>query len=308
MVQGAIVSNVCARSQGHSRRSLAISSIRRSISSSVVVRCSFEGRGSRRPRRRCRRDAARSGRAGPAESAGSPLPPSSSASGPPPPHPLPRTPPRSHPRPSNGSCSSKPSAHFTAAGAGTSSGCRKRCGATPCARGSTTCHSAATSPAARSRRSKRSSPPPGAPPMADMVRARWLERLARQGRWTRFLDVQAALPPGRLTSRLRCHRARALFETGDDAAGFEAAAALWLVPRSQDEACDPVFTLWVRKDGRTPEHLWDRTGLALRRGNPGLARHVARMLEPSERGRRRPVDPGLPPPRPARVRGAPRLG
>ena len=120
-------------------------------------------------------------------------------------------------------------------------------------------------------------------PMADMVRARWLERLARQGRWTRFLDVQAALPPGRLTNRLRCHRARALFETGDDAAGFEAAAALWLVPRSQDEACDPVFTLWVRKDGRTPEHLWDRTGLALRRGNPGLARHVARMLDPSER-------------------------
>ena len=120
-------------------------------------------------------------------------------------------------------------------------------------------------------------------PMADMVRARWLERLARQGRWTRFLDVQAVLTPSRLTSRLRCHRARALLETGADAAGFEAAAALWLVPRSQDDACDQVFALWVRKGGRTPKHLWDRMELALRRGNQGLARYVARMLGPSER-------------------------
>ena len=120
-------------------------------------------------------------------------------------------------------------------------------------------------------------------PMADMVRARWLERLARQGRWTRFLDVQAALPADRLPSRLQCHRARALLETGADAAGFEAAAALWLVPRSQDEACDPVFALWARKGGRTSERLWDRMGLALRRGNQGLARHVARMLDAPDR-------------------------
>lgn len=116
-------------------------------------------------------------------------------------------------------------------------------------------------------------------PMADIVRELWLDRLARQGRWPRFLDVEAALPPGRRTSRHRCHRARALLETGADEAGFEAAAALWLVPRSQDDACDPVFALWTRKGGRTAEHLWDRIALALRHGNRGLARYVARMLD-----------------------------
>ena len=116
-------------------------------------------------------------------------------------------------------------------------------------------------------------------PMADTVRSLWLDRLARQQRWDRFLEVHAEVPPNRLAARHRCHRARALLETGAERAGFEAAADLWLVPGSQDEACDRVFALWAKREGRTAEHLWERIDLALRHSNRSLARYVAGLLE-----------------------------
>jgi len=120
-------------------------------------------------------------------------------------------------------------------------------------------------------------------PMADLVGGLWLDRLARQHRWARFLDVHSSLSPGRLEARRECLRARALLETGNDTAGFEATARLWRVPRSQHEACDPTFALWAKKGGRTSEHLWHRIEISLRRGNPGLAAYVARMLDPPDR-------------------------
>ena len=121
-------------------------------------------------------------------------------------------------------------------------------------------------------------------PMADLVRLLWLDRLARQHRWARFLEVYASLSPRRVAARVECLRARALLETDDNLAGFEAAAQLWRVPRSQHEACDHTFRLWAQRGGRTSEHLWHRIELSLKRGNPGLAAYVARLLDQPDRG------------------------
>ena len=120
-------------------------------------------------------------------------------------------------------------------------------------------------------------------PMADMVRGMWLDRLARQHRWSRYLEVHSGITPGVFDARRECHRARALLETGDNLAGFEAAARLWRVPRSQDKACDPTFALWTKRGGRTSEHLWHRIEISLRRGNRGLAAYVARLLDKPDR-------------------------
>ena len=119
--------------------------------------------------------------------------------------------------------------------------------------------------------------------MADIVRGLWLDRLARQHRWARFLEVYSSILPGGVETRHECHRARALLETGDHLAGFEAAARLWRVPRSQDKACDTTFALWTKRGGRTSEHLWHRIEISLRRGNRGLAGYVARMLDQPDR-------------------------
>ena len=120
-------------------------------------------------------------------------------------------------------------------------------------------------------------------PMADGVRGRWLDRLARQARWASFLRVRSSIPTGPTGTRGKCLHARALLETGDDDAGFEAAARLWRVPRSQPEACDRAFALWTQRGGRTPEHLWDRIEVSLAHGNRSLAGYVARMLDPPDR-------------------------
>ena len=120
-------------------------------------------------------------------------------------------------------------------------------------------------------------------PMADHVRRLWLDRLARRHRWKRFLEVHSSLSPGRSDARLECLHARALLETGRNTAGFEAAARLWRVPRSQDEACDRTFAIWVQRGGRTPEHLWHRIEMSLERGKSSLAGYVAGMLDPPDR-------------------------
>ena len=119
--------------------------------------------------------------------------------------------------------------------------------------------------------------------MADIVRGLWLDRLARQHRWARLLEVYSSILPGGVETRHECHRARALLETGDHLAGFEAAARLWRVPRSQDKACDTTFAVWTKRGGRTSEHLWRRIEISLRRGNRGLAGYVARMLAQPDR-------------------------
>lgn len=121
-------------------------------------------------------------------------------------------------------------------------------------------------------------------PMADIVRALWLDRLARQHRWARFLDVYSEVSSNAIEIRHKCHRARALFETGANLAGFKATAKLWQVPRSQDKTCDRAFALWAKRGGRTPEFLWNRIEISLQRGNRGLASHVARMLDRPDRG------------------------
>ena len=120
-------------------------------------------------------------------------------------------------------------------------------------------------------------------PMADFVRMLWLDRLAGQHRWTRFLEVYASVSPYRVGTRLRCLQARALLETDDNLAGFEATARLWRVPRSQHKACDRTFALWVQRGGRTSEHLWDRIEISLGRDNRDLAAYLARLLDEPDR-------------------------
>ena len=120
-------------------------------------------------------------------------------------------------------------------------------------------------------------------PMADIVRVLWLDRLARQHRWSRYLEVYSDVSPDAIEKRHECHRARAFFETGADLAGFKATDRLWQVPRSQDKACDRTFAVWTKRGGRTPQQLWRRIEIALKRGNRGLAGYVARMLPQPER-------------------------
>lgn len=120
-----------------------------------------------------------------------------------------------------------------------------------------------------------------ATPMAERLRSRYLARLASQGRWA---DYRRLYRPDDSTER-RCLYQRALLETGDplQALAAEVLEPLWLVPRSQPAACDPLFAAWDGAGGITQDLVWKRIRLAMEAGEEGLARYLGRRLPDSER-------------------------
>ena len=111
------------------------------------------------------------------------------------------------------------------------------------------------------------------------LRNRWLRRLADRGEWRKFIEWY----PENASTELRCRYARALLETGDEAAAFAMAEALWMSGKSQPKACDPVFEAWLASDRFSPSLAWDRIGLAMERGNTQLTRYLERFLDPKDR-------------------------
>ncbi len=111
------------------------------------------------------------------------------------------------------------------------------------------------------------------------LRVRWLRRLASQGEWAKFIEWYR---PGSGTT-LRCHYARALLQTGDESGAFAQARELWMSGKSQPKACDPVFEAWLASEHFSPSLAWERIGLAMGRGNTGLARYLERFLDPEGR-------------------------
>ncbi|MGE5153691.1 MAG: transglycosylase SLT domain-containing protein [Bdellovibrio bacteriovorus] len=116
-------------------------------------------------------------------------------------------------------------------------------------------------------------------PQAERLRSPYLERLASEGRWADYARVYRADE----SAERRCLYLRALLETGRPAQALDPAEIepLWLVPRSQPAACDPLFAAWEQAGGLTPALVWSRIRLAMEAGESGLARYLgARLPEP----------------------------
>ena len=116
-------------------------------------------------------------------------------------------------------------------------------------------------------------------PVTFRLQRRWLRQLAARGEWRKFVEWY----PGGDSVDLRCHHARALLKTGDEAAALSAAGSLWMSGRSRPKACDPVFAVWLESDRFSPSLAWQRFGLAMGRGSIRLARYLERFLEPADR-------------------------
>jgi soluble lytic murein transglycosylase len=115
-------------------------------------------------------------------------------------------------------------------------------------------------------------------PLGWRLRQTWLYTLARQRDWPQFLAVWHDPQP----VKLQCHKLQAQIKTGQTAGLVEQALKLWLVGKSQDKACDPVFSYLEDKNSITRDLLWQRIRLAMNSGNPGLARYLAKRLPDSD--------------------------
>lgn len=120
-----------------------------------------------------------------------------------------------------------------------------------------------------------------ATPLAERLRGTYLGRLATQGRWADYARLYRADD----STERRCLYLRSLIETGraPEALNPGSVEPLWLAPRSQPAACDPVFAAWTESGGLTEGLVWARIRLALEAGEAGLALYLGGRLADPER-------------------------
>ena len=118
-----------------------------------------------------------------------------------------------------------------------------------------------------------------AEPVTFRLRRQWLRKLANRREWSKFIEWY----PEDASIELKCHHARALLASGDEAGALSAAESLWMSGKSQPKACDPVFAVWLESDRFSPSAAWKRIELAMARGNVQLARYLERFLESGDR-------------------------
>ncbi len=118
---------------------------------------------------------------------------------------------------------------------------------------------------------------------ARRLQTRWLKALAKREDWATFVAVHARLATPSSSTTLACQWLEgrlSLLAQGGAAPGETArivheGMALWLVGRSQPDACEPVFSFLERSGKLDAQAYHQRISLALERKEVGLARHLA---------------------------------
>jgi soluble lytic murein transglycosylase len=115
-------------------------------------------------------------------------------------------------------------------------------------------------------------------PLEYQLRRDWLKRLAKQNRWSTYL--QFSIPGGRIAQQ--CHRMHAMLKTGQRNQALQAVEPIWLNGYSQPKACDPVLNAWIDSGHLTDNLVWQRIDLAMQNNQTRLARYLKRFLSSAD--------------------------
>lgn len=118
----------------------------------------------------------------------------------------------------------------------------------------------------------------------------WLKTLADKKKWSDYLDyyelVTSAENPLVIRSpRLKCYYHWSQFKQGKVAEAFAGAESLWLVGKSQDKSCDPLFAKWRNSNLFSETFIWKRIQLATAERQYRLARFLAKSLDSEQQQR-----------------------
>lgn len=118
-------------------------------------------------------------------------------------------------------------------------------------------------------------------PIAWRLRRAWLYNLARHKKWKQFLQGYRDPQP----VELQCYRLQAVLAQRpvETDALVTAAVKLWLVGKSQADACDPVFDYLYDNNHITDDLVWQRIRLAMENGNASLAGFLGKRLPEADR-------------------------
>tara|TARA_R100000541_G_scaffold301_4_gene1273 strand:+ start:32776 stop:34680 length:1905 start_codon:yes stop_codon:yes gene_type:complete len=112
-------------------------------------------------------------------------------------------------------------------------------------------------------------------PQASWMKLRWLRLLAARGDWRPFV---AHYDPKMNFTELDCLYGQYQLISGQKEQGYATAEKLWLVGKSQHNACDALFERWEDAGQLTEDLRWKRAKLAVESGNYGLAKFLIKSL------------------------------
>jgi soluble lytic murein transglycosylase len=112
--------------------------------------------------------------------------------------------------------------------------------------------------------------------LTDRLRTEWLRETARAGRWDLFMDDYTP----QHDPELQCHALASQIRHGEFETANAALESLWLVGKSQSEACDPVFAALRSRGVLTDTLVFERVLLAARAGNASLGYQIAKRYAP----------------------------
>jgi soluble lytic murein transglycosylase len=112
-------------------------------------------------------------------------------------------------------------------------------------------------------------------PQASWMKLRWLRWLAERGEWQTFVNHY---DPTLNFTELDCLYGQYQLSNGLAAEGYATAEKLWLVGKSQPDACDRLFERWAGAGQLGEAKRWQRAKLAAEARNYGLASYLIKGL------------------------------
>ncbi|WP_145142357.1 transglycosylase SLT domain-containing protein [Pseudomonas duriflava] len=112
-------------------------------------------------------------------------------------------------------------------------------------------------------------------PQANWMKLRWLRTLAERGDWAtfnRYYDTKLNF------TELDCLHTHHQILQGETAEAFKAAEKLWLVGKSQPNACDALFSAWAARGQMTETMVWRRAKLAAEARNYALVTYLSKQM------------------------------
>ena len=112
-------------------------------------------------------------------------------------------------------------------------------------------------------------------PQIGWMKLRWLRWLAERGEWQTFINYY---DPALNFTELDCLYGQYQLSHGMRTEGNASAEKLWLVGKSQPNACDPLFERWAAEGQLTEQKRWQRAKLAAEARNYGLVTYLSKTM------------------------------
>ena len=114
---------------------------------------------------------------------------------------------------------------------------------------------------------------------SDIMFRRWLKKLGQKRHWKTLLQNFSDADYQRSRdAELRCYYVRALYGREQRKKALDWTTDLWLSPKSQPKACDPIFDVWRTTPRFTEEIAWQRFDAAIKNNQRKLSRYLLRFF------------------------------